>query len=61
MTYNFDDYLNTVRQYIDNKKLHAPICAELESHLQDSADFYVEIGYDEETANKKVMMSAGQY
>ncbi len=59
MTYNFDDYLNTVRQYIDNKKLHEPICAELESHLQDSADFYVEIGYDEETANKKALEDMG--
>ncbi len=60
MTYNFDDYLNTVRQNIKNKKLHAPICAELESHLQDSADFYVEIGYDEETANKKALEDMGE-
>ena len=60
MTYNFDDYLNTVRQNIKNKKLHATICAELESHLQDSADFYVEIGYDEETANKKALEDMGE-
>ncbi len=52
MTYNFDDYLNVVKQNIKNKKLHAQICAELESHLQDSADFYAEIGYDEKTANR---------
>lgn len=60
MNYNFDDYLNTVKQNIENKKLHAPICAELESHLQDSADFYVEIGYDEETANKKALEDMGE-
>lgn len=60
MNYNFDDYLNTVRQNIKNKKLHAPICAELESHLQDSADFYVEIGYDEETANRKALEDMGE-
>ena len=44
MVYNFDDYLNSVKHNIKNKKLHEPICAELESHLRDSADFYVEIG-----------------
>ena len=60
MTYNFDAYLNSVKRNIKNKKLHAPICAELESHLQDSADFYVEIGYDEETANKKALEDMGE-
>ena len=60
MNYNFDDYLNVVKQNIKNKKLHAPICAELESHLQDSADFYVEIGYDEVTANKKALEDMGK-
>ena len=60
MPYNFDDYLNVVKQNIKNKKLHAPICAELESHLQDSADFYVEIGYDEVTANKKALEDMGK-
>ena len=60
MTYNFDDYINTVKNSIKNKKLHAPICAELESHLQDSADFYVEIGYDEETANRKALVDMGE-
>ena len=60
MTYNFDAYLNSVKRNIKNKKLHAPICAELESHLQDSADFYVEIGYDEETANRKALEDMGE-
>ena len=60
MVYNFDDYLNSVKHNIKNKKLHAPICAELESHLRDSADFYVEIGYDEETANKKALEDMGE-
>ena len=60
MNYNFEDYLNTVKQNVKNKKLHDPICAELESHLQDSADFYVEIGYDEETANKKALEDMGE-
>ncbi|MBQ7043800.1 MAG: hypothetical protein IJN78_04255 [Clostridia bacterium] len=60
MPYNFDDYLNVVKQNIKNKKLHATICAELESHLQDSADFYVEIGYDEVTANKKALEDMGK-
>lgn len=60
MNYNFDDYLNVVRQNIKNKKLHAPICDELESHLSDSADFYVEIGYDEETANTKALEDMGE-
>ena len=59
MNYNFDDYLNIVKQNIKNKKLHAPICAELEGHLQDSADFYVEIGYDERTAKFKALEDMG--
>ena len=60
MNYKFDEYLNTVRRNIENKKLHVPICTELESHLQDSADFYVEIGYDEETANAKALENMGE-
>ncbi len=60
MNYNFDDYLSVVKQNIKNKNLHAQICAELESHLQDSADFYAEIGYDEETANKKALEDMGE-
>ena len=60
MTYNFDAYLNSVKRNIKNKKLHATICAELESHLQDSSDFYVEIGYDEETANRKALEDMGE-
>lgn len=59
MNYNFDDYLNVVKLNIKNQKLHAPICTELESHLQDSADFYVEIGYDEATANEKALADMG--
>lgn len=59
MNYNFDDYLNVVKLNIKNKKLHAPICTELESHLQDSADFYVEIGYDEVTAKYKALEDMG--
>lgn len=59
MHYNFDDYLVIVRQNIKNKKLHEPICTELESHLRDAADFYVEIGYDEVTAKYKALEDMG--
>lgn len=59
MHYIFDDYLDIVRQNIKNKKLHEPICTELESHLRDAADFYVEIGYDEVTAKYKALEDMG--
>ena len=60
MDYTIESYLNVVKGYIKNKKLHEPICAELESHLRDAADFYAEIGYDEETAHKKAFEDMGQ-
>lgn len=59
MKYNFDDYLNVVKQNIKNKKLHAPICEELESHLQEAAEFYSEIGYDDSMAKYKALEDMG--
>lgn len=59
MDYTIESYLNVVKGYIKNKKLHEPICAELENHLRDAADFYVEIGYDEVTAKFKALEDMG--
>ena len=55
----FDGYLNVVKSTIRNKRLHKPICDELESHLREKADFYVEIGYDELTAKRKSLEEMG--
>ncbi len=59
MSKMFDGYLSVVRSTIHNKRLHEPICLELEGHLQDKADFYVEIGYDELTAQRKALEEMG--
>ncbi|MBQ8575536.1 MAG: hypothetical protein IJ447_05770 [Clostridia bacterium] len=55
----FEGYLSVVRSTIHNKRLHDPICLELEGHMQDKADFYVEIGYDELTAQRKALEEMG--
>ena len=59
MKFNFDDYLNVVRLNIKNKKLHDPICEELEGHLQEAANFYLEIGYDEHMSKYKALEDMG--
>lgn len=51
--------MSVVRSTIHNKRLHDPICLELEGHMQDKADFYVEIGYDELTAQRKALEEMG--
>lgn len=55
----FDEYLNAVTSCIKNKKLREPICTELESHLAEKRDFYIEIGYDEITAEQKAIQDMG--
>jgi hypothetical protein len=57
--FNFDDYLNVVKLNIKNKKLREPICEELESHLQEAANFYSEIGYDDSMAKYKALEDMG--
>lgn len=59
MKFNFDDYLNVVKLNIKNKKLREPICEELESHLQEAANFYSEIGYDDSMAKYKALEDMG--
>lgn len=52
-------FVNSVTGKIKNKRDKKLIAAELESHILDKADFYREIGYDEESALKKATEEMG--
>ena len=55
-----EDYLNTVipKKLSEDKK--SEIRAEIECHIYDRADFYMEIGYDEATAFEKAVEQMGE-
>lgn len=52
-------FLNRVSELIDDKNARALINAELESHLLDKIDYYTEIGYTSEEAQKKATEEMG--
>lgn len=52
-------FLNRVSELIDDKKARVLINAELESHLLDKIDYYTEIGYTDEEAQKKATEEMG--
>lgn len=52
-------FVQQVTDKIKSKRDKALIAAELESHILDKADFYREIGYDEQTALKKATEEMG--
>lgn len=55
-----EDYLNTVipKKLSEDKK--SELRAEIECHIYDRADFYMEIGYDEATAFEKAVEQMGE-
>ena len=55
-----EDYLNSVipEKIADSTK--AELRAELESHIYDKAEFYMEIGYDEQSAFTKAVEEMGE-
>ena len=55
-----EDYLDNVIPEKISKKIKDEIRAELESHIYDKADFYLNIGYDEETSIKKSIEEMGE-
>ncbi len=55
-----EDYLDSVIPKKISPKTQGELREELESHIYDRADFYMEIGYDEETALKKSVEQMGE-
>ncbi len=55
-----EDYLNNVIPDKISDSTKAELRAEIESHIYDKAEFYIEIGYDEETAFKKAIVEMGE-
>lgn len=55
-----EDYLNSVIPDKISDRIKAELRAELECHIYDKADFYISIGYDEETAIKKSVDEMGE-
>lgn len=54
-----EEYLNGVIPDKISDTLKYELYAEIESHIYDKAEFYIEIGYDEETAFKKAIDEMG--
>lgn len=55
-----EDYLDSVIPEKISLKTQSELREELESHIYDRAEFYIEIGYDEETALKKAVEQMGE-
>ncbi len=54
-----NDFINKVAEQISNKRSRKLITAELESHLLDKIDYYVDIGYSQEEAEKRATEEMG--
>lgn len=54
-----NEYINSVSSMIQNKTAREQITAELESHIRDKIDYYVEIGYPYEEAEKRATDEMG--
>lgn len=55
-----EDYLNSVIPNKISDRIKAEIRAEMECHIYDKADFYISIGYDEDTAIIKSVEEMGE-
>ncbi len=55
-----EDYLDSVIPEKISTKTRDELREELESHIYDKADFYIEIGYDEEAAVRKAVEQMGE-
>lgn len=53
-------FVKAVTDKIKNKRDKTLIAAELESHILDKTDYYIELGYDKETAIKKATEDMGE-
>lgn len=55
-----NEYLDAVEQRIKNKRIKKHIRAELEGHIYDKIEYYSELGYSEEEAEKRAVNDMGE-
>lgn len=55
-----NSFVKSVTNRIKNKRDKKLIAAELESHILDKTDYYIELGYDKETAIQKANEDMGE-
>ena len=53
------DYLNAVEQRLKKEKSKKLIIAELEAHISDKIDYYLDLGYSKEEAEKRAIEEMG--
>ena len=54
-----NSYLDRVGELIDNKRARVQILTELEAHIADKTDYYLELGYSREEAESKAAEEMG--
>ena len=54
-----NSYLDRVGELIDNKRARVQILTELEAHIADKTDYYLELGYSREEAESKATEQMG--
>lgn len=52
-------YLETISKKINNKTAKKAVVAELQAHIEEKKDYYIEIGYTEEEAQAKAIEEMG--
>lgn len=54
------EYLNAVEQRLKKEKSKKTILAELEAHINDKIDYYLDLGYPKEEAEKRAIEEMGE-
>lgn len=55
-----NEYLNAVEQRLKKEKSKKTILAELEAHINDKIDYYLDLGYPKEEAEKRAIEEMGE-
>lgn len=53
------DYLNSVEKRLKNNRINKQILAEIEGHIDDKTEYYTELGYSPEEAEKRAVEEMG--
>lgn len=56
---NTRQYIDTVLLHVKNKAYRKDIEAELMSHIEEREEYYLEIGWEKETASAKALENMG--
>ena len=55
-----NDYLSVISKRIKDKNTQKQIYSELEGHIQDKIDYYIELGYSDDEAEKRAVEDMGE-